>query len=139
MTQIFIKLLLLCAGHAVCDYPLQGDFLARAKNHRAQQCSCGKTVVRLRKCPAEFWACGPEVCSDGHWHKGIVVMPWWQALFAHAAIHAGMVLLITGSLWIALAELACHMVIDWLKCDGRIGFSTDQALHYAFKILWAVL
>jgi hypothetical protein len=26
-------LLLLLAGHAVCDYPLQGDFLARGKNH----------------------------------------------------------------------------------------------------------
>lgn len=25
---------LLCA-HAVCDYPLQGDFLARGKNHKA--------------------------------------------------------------------------------------------------------
>ena len=26
------KLLLLLAGHALCDYPLQGDFLARGKN-----------------------------------------------------------------------------------------------------------
>jgi hypothetical protein len=26
---------LLLMAHAVCDYPLQGDFLARAKNHRA--------------------------------------------------------------------------------------------------------
>jgi hypothetical protein len=25
----------LLAGHAVCDYPLQGDFLARAKNRTA--------------------------------------------------------------------------------------------------------
>lgn len=24
----------LLVAHAVCDYPLQGDFLARAKNHR---------------------------------------------------------------------------------------------------------
>ena len=27
---LFLKL---CVGHFVCDYPLQGDFLARAKNH----------------------------------------------------------------------------------------------------------
>jgi hypothetical protein len=26
---------LLLAGHALCDYPLQGDFLSRGKNHRA--------------------------------------------------------------------------------------------------------
>lgn len=25
----------LLVGHALCDYPLQGDFLARAKNHRS--------------------------------------------------------------------------------------------------------
>lgn len=24
----------LLAGHALCDYPLQGDFLAKGKNHR---------------------------------------------------------------------------------------------------------
>lgn len=24
----------LLVGHALCDYPLQGDFLAKAKNHR---------------------------------------------------------------------------------------------------------
>ncbi len=28
-------LILLLAGHAVADYPLQGDFLARGKNHTA--------------------------------------------------------------------------------------------------------
>jgi hypothetical protein len=28
-------LIALCAGHALCDYPLQGDFLARGKNHTA--------------------------------------------------------------------------------------------------------
>lgn len=28
-------LILLFAGHALCDYPLQGDFLAKAKNHRS--------------------------------------------------------------------------------------------------------
>lgn len=27
-------MLLLFAGHALCDYPLQGDFLARGKNHK---------------------------------------------------------------------------------------------------------
>lgn len=25
----------LLIGHAICDYPLQGEFLARGKNHRA--------------------------------------------------------------------------------------------------------
>lgn len=30
-----IILFWLLVGHALCDYPLQGDFLARGKNHRA--------------------------------------------------------------------------------------------------------
>lgn len=30
-----MTLFLLFAGHFVCDYPLQGDFLARGKNHKA--------------------------------------------------------------------------------------------------------
>lgn len=31
---MFVKCLLLIGLHALCDYPLQGDFLARGKNHR---------------------------------------------------------------------------------------------------------
>lgn len=98
------KLLLLCAGHALCDYPLQGEYLALSKNHTV---STGKN--------------------------------WPLAMFAHALIHAGMVYLITHSLWMAFAELAIHAVTDWSKCDGRIGSGTDQAIHYACKLLWAVL
>lgn len=29
------KLFLLICGHALCDYPLQGDFLAKGKDHKA--------------------------------------------------------------------------------------------------------
>lgn len=32
--MIYETLILLVCAHAVCDYPLQGDFLARAKNER---------------------------------------------------------------------------------------------------------
>ena len=35
MTFSFPLLLGLVAAHMLCDYPLQGDFLARAKNHRS--------------------------------------------------------------------------------------------------------
>lgn len=98
-------LLLLLAGHAVCDYPLQGDFLARCKNHRAS----------------------------------IAGVPWWHCLLAHALIHAGMVALVTGSAWLGLAELVAHTAIDYAKCDGRIGFNADQALHLACKLTWVAI
>lgn len=98
-------LLLLFAAHALCDYPLQGDFLARGKNHKAP----------------------------------LPGVPWYQCLAAHALIHSGAVLLITGSLWLALAELMIHAATDYVKCDGRITFNQDQAIHYGCKVLWVAI
>lgn len=94
--------LLLLFGHALADFPLQGDYLARAKN-------------RTNPLPGT---------------------PWWIALGAHALIHAGAVLLVTGSPWLALAELVAHAVIDDAKCAGHIGYVTDQAMHVACKLAW---
>jgi len=34
MPETHLLAFMLLAGHALCDYPLQGDFLARGKNHR---------------------------------------------------------------------------------------------------------
>lgn len=133
-------LILLFAGHALCDFPLQRDFLTRGKNHKAP----------------------------------LPGVPWYQCLFAHALIHAGMVLLITRSTWMALAELAIHALTDYAKGEGWFGspsrsastgenagvdasrispslrrilgivpsnlpFNIDQAIHYACKVVWAVL
>ncbi len=101
----FEMFLLLVAAHALADYPLQGDFLAKAKNRTAP----------------------------------IPGVPWYQALGAHAAIHAGLVGVITGSVWLALLELVAHFVIDDLKCRGRLSFNQDQSGHLVCKLLWAGL
>ena len=104
-------LFLLLAAHCICDYPLQGDFLARGKNHKAP----------------------------------LPGVPWYQCLLAHSLIHAGAVALITGSLWLGMAELGAHILIDWNKCDGSFGanpktaFNIDQVLHVICKIVWFVL
>jgi hypothetical protein len=99
MSEMFFWLMV---GHAVADYPLQGDFLARAKNHRLP----------------------------------VPGMPWQIALFMHALMHGGAVALITGSVALGVAETVVHMGIDWLKCEGRTGLTTDQLLHVACKIGW---
>lgn len=96
---------LLIVGHAIADYPLQGDFLAKAKNHTAP----------------------------------IVGVPWYQALAAHSAIHAGFVGMITGSIWLALAEFLIHSATDYAKCDGRISYNMDQAIHIACKVVWVMI
>lgn len=97
-------LFLLIAAHALADYPLQGDFLAQAKNRNT---AIGKVF-------------------------------WPHALFAHSMIHGGFVLIITGSMWFALAEVAIHAATDWLKCEGKISLNSDQSIHIACKLAWAV-
>lgn len=94
----------LIVGHALADYPLQGDFLARAKNRAAP----------------------------------VAGVPWWQALGAHALIHAGMVAVITGVWWLGFAEFAAHCLTDDAKCTGRITFNQDQAIHVACKVAWVL-
>lgn len=97
--------LLMLAGHALCDYPLQGDFLAKGKNHKAP----------------------------------LPGVPFYHCLLAHAAIHGGMVGLVTGSAGLGLAEFVAHTLIDFSKCHGLFGFDADQLLHVACKAIWAML
>jgi len=100
-----VRLLLLFAAHALCDYPLQGDFLARGKNLKAP----------------------------------LPGVPWYQCMLAHALIHAGAVAFITHSTGLGLAELAIHFAVDVAKCEGKITFNVDQAIHYGCKVVWAFL
>jgi len=91
-------------GHAVADYPLQGDWIAKAKNHT------------LSLVPGE--------------------VIWPGVLACHAAIHAGAVMLATGSWLLASFEFVAHAVIDYTKCAGRLTYNQDQALHVLCKLAW---
>ena len=66
-------------------------------------------------------------------------MPWWQAMTAHAFIHAGFVTLLTGSVLLGLLEYAVHFWTDHTKCEGVIDFNKDQAIHVGCKVLWFTL
>lgn len=106
-----LLLFALLVGHAIADYPLQGDFLARAKNHRA-----------------------PVLAANGQ------AFPWWIALGSHALIHGGAVALVTGSALLGLAETVAHVAIDYGTSEGKTGgYVGDQALHVACKVLWLAL
>ena len=102
----------LCCGHAIADFPLQADFPARGKNRHTP----------------------PFAIPAGQQPQRI----WPHCLTAHALIHAGTVWVITGSSIIALAELVLHWAIDFAKCENWTGIHTDQALHYACKLAYAV-
>jgi len=90
----------LLVAHALCDFPLQNDYLAKAKS---------------------AWS------GHAEW-------PW--ALAGHSLIQGGGVALVTGSIWLGLAEAVLHAVIDNLKCANRISYSVDQSLHVCCKLLW---
>lgn len=97
--------LVLIFAHFLADYPMQGDFLSKAKN-RAQP---------------------------------VPGVPWYQALIAHSAIHAGFVWFITGLWWLGLLELIAHAAIDDRKCNGALTFNQDQIAHVVCKAIWAII
>lgn len=65
--------------------------------------------------------------------------PWYIALAGHSIIHSAAVLLITGSLALAVVEFVAHWLIDYWKCEGRIDFKQDQFLHVMCKLAYAVV
>ncbi|MEI7927310.1 MAG: DUF3307 domain-containing protein [Verrucomicrobiales bacterium] len=103
----------LLIGHALADYPLQGAFLAKAKDRHSDS----GALFGEQRAP-----------------KGL----WIHALTAHSLVHAGVVWLITSSFALALVELVLHWLIDLVKCEGWTGFHTDQMLHVLCKIAYAV-
>ena len=97
-------LFLLAIGHFLCDYPLQGDFIAKYK---------------------------------ARYVDGLYNPLWKHVLTAHAFIHAGPVVLLTGSVWAGLFMVVTHFCIDYSKCEGKISFNTDQLLHLSvIAIIW---
>jgi len=95
-------------GHAVADYPLQGEAMALEKDRHST------TPLQAQ-------------------------VPWYYWLSAHSLIHGGAVTLVTGSVWLGLAETAAHWVIDFAKCEKWTNIHQDQAMHAVCKIAWAML
>lgn len=97
----------LLVSHAVVDFPLQGDFLARGKNHRAPL-------------PGVPWI----VCLVAHAHicGGAVALVTgsWQLGVAEAVVHA-------------ITDFAKNE--GWLGI-GETGFVADQLIHVACKLVW---
>lgn len=97
---------LLFVWHALADYPLQGDWLSKAKNHKLALVA-GEII-------------------------------WPLALASHAAVHAVGVAFILQNLWCGVAEFVIHAATDYAKCDGRIGYNTDQFIHIASKAAYVL-
>lgn len=64
-------------------------------------------------------------------------LPWSWWLTAHAGVHGFLVALLTGIVWLGVAEWLVHALIDWGKCAGFYRLGLDQTLHLLCKVLWA--
>lgn len=64
---------------------------------------------------------------------------WIVALTAHCVIHAGGVWLVSGSPAYGMAEFGLHALIDVGKGEGKFGLITDQLLHIACKLAYALM
>lgn len=105
---LFFKLLI---GHAVADFVLQSDTMARAKSRH----------------------------SDFGKSQGSSFPQWYYWLTAHALVHGGAVYLLTGSAVLGLIETLLHWAIDFAKQERWINFHQDQALHLLCKVLYCTV
>ncbi|WP_399215416.1 DUF3307 domain-containing protein [Synechococcus sp. EJ6-Ellesmere] len=110
---------MLAAGQALSGLEL---FLLLAMGHFVGDFGLQSDRMAVEKCP------GRDVTLP--W-------PWWLA--AHAGIHGFFVALLTGVVWLGLAEWIVHALIDSGKCRGSYGLRVDQALHLGCKGLWVAL
>ncbi len=104
---VFLALLI---AHALCDHPLQGQFLALHKNRHH--------IPQDKNLPSRSL--------------------WVYCLTAHSLIHAGGVWLVTGSCLLAVVELILHWLIDFLKEERIINLPVDQLLHVSCKVLYVI-
>lgn len=111
MSELFLKLMV---GHAIADFWAQSDALAKMKNRNRDSAS---------------------FCPPGQKPQTV----WPYALTAHALMHGAAVWVITGSMWLGLAETVAHWLIDFGKCENWYGIHADQAMHAGCKAFWVAL
>lgn len=95
-------------GHAMGDYVLQRDIMAKSKSRHAQ----------IYKTASSSFP------------------GWFYWLFSHALVHGGAVFIISGSLLLGLIETVLHAIIDFSKCEHWINLHVDQALHILCKLVY---
>ncbi len=108
-----VMLLKLLIGHALADFALQSPTMARLKNRHND--------------PIDI-------------PSGQKIAPcWFYFLTSHALIHGGIVWLIMGYWYFAVAEIVTHWLIDFAKCENWLNPHKDQFLHIICKVVWIML
>ena len=103
---------LLVCGHAVADFALQSDWMAKNKN---------------RNNPSTY-------IPPGQTHTPTS----FNVLGAHSFIHGLAVYLVTGSLLCGMVETVGHFTLDFAKCESWTDPHMDQLFHFVMKGLYGV-
>ena len=109
------KLLALLMGHAIADFALQSDWMAK---HKHPWRPIDLSTVPPGQTPQRIW---PYV------------------LGAHGLIHGAAVYAVTNRWELGLAETILHCLIDSGKCANKYGIHADQFMHFICKIAWWLL
>jgi hypothetical protein len=104
----------LLAGHALADFPLQGDAMASCKCRNAKHPAAGSV-------PWYIWLTAHALVHGGT----VAVLARFLGVDPNLA------------LWVGVAETVIHWFIDYGKCLKLYGAVVDQVLHVLCKAVWA--
>jgi len=119
VVSLLFMLVVFSFGHFLADYPLQGDFLARAKNHRDP-------------IPHTPWR--QALFAHAFIHASIAGFIALAFLF-----FGGSMIFMEVAAIVFVGELVSHAVTDYRKCAGELTFNQDQTIHLSFKLLWGLM
>ncbi len=105
---------LFIAGHMIGDFALQSEFVATNKNRHVRDLMTAEVRAKAQ-------------------------VIWPHLLTAHSFHHGLIVFVITGHIYLALAEVITHWITDFGKCERWFGFHADQTIHILTKLLWTAL
>lgn len=154
--RIFFTLMFL---HALADFSLQSDAMAKGKNRLTQIRIKEMTPEAMKRVRIEHmtqeeisdyekkWDCSLDEVDTVSYHLGYRLLPngqkfvncWFYWMSAHALIHGGIIALVFPEFWyLGLIEVIIHFIIDFMKCQNKLNPHQDQFLHFIFRIMYLI-
>lgn len=164
MIEIIRIFLILVFLHALADFSLQSDAMAKGKNRLTQKRIFNNLPPIVEKQDPKEWTeerikeyeirfnCKLDVNEIDHveFPKKYRLLPngqkfincWFYWMSAHALIHGGLIIMVFPEFWyLGLIEMITHFFTDVGKCEQRYNVHTDQLFHLLFKLcyLWIMV
>ena len=150
--RIFFILMFL---HALADFSLQSDAMAKGKNRLTQikireelpMTHITKKKEELTKKELKLFSKGYDLNKIKYFEFHEKRLPngqkfvncWFYWMSAHALIQGGLIMLIFPEFWyLGLIEVIIHFIIDFMKCQNKLNPHQDQLLHFVFRIMYLV-